>query len=182
MSGSAESAEATAVSSRRACRRRAQLELLFSVKNTQWRSDVSTIKINISTLKPRDNTSPELLQKQIEVPSTAIAIAPGWVGSGRILVGTHGSCGSAGQWGEDGPLLRGKRWMKPCFLFFNHGILWDFGGNYPILRKKLISNFFGGWIHVEWNSQCFLQMQPWLFDIGPLQFNWLWALMIFCWM
>jgi hypothetical protein len=44
---------------------------------TQWRSDVSTIKINISTLKPRDNTSPELLQKQIEVPSTAIAIAPG---------------------------------------------------------------------------------------------------------
>jgi len=77
MSGSAESAEATAVSSRRACRRRAQLELLFSVKNTQWRSDVSTIKINISTLKPRDNTSPELLQKQIEVPSTAIAIAPG---------------------------------------------------------------------------------------------------------
>jgi hypothetical protein len=22
--------------------------------------------------------------------------------------------------------------------------LWDFGGNYPILRKKLISNFFEG--------------------------------------
>jgi hypothetical protein len=37
---------------------------------------------------------------------------------------------------------RGK--VDETMFFFLMEFLWDFGGNYPILRKKLISNFFEG--------------------------------------